>query len=154
MASCILMRKTLAATDNEICWPDGIALCPWREEHAQSAHALLQQAGQLATTLTVTDWLKQLPQDPEFDPHLCHLACDVHGLAGIAVGWTSTFIRHLAVSPRARGQGLGVALLHSLFATYRQRGEGYVDLKVAIDNHPARRLYASTGMIEVRRYTQ
>ncbi|GLQ29664.1 GNAT family N-acetyltransferase [Litoribrevibacter albus] len=51
----------------------------------------------------------------------------------------------LAVSPNARGQGLGLELLAKLEAVARERGRLYMRLEVAENNLPAIRLYQQNG---------
>lgn len=154
MAECILMRKALGIAEAAVWWPLGVQLRPWEPAAAAAAHALLLSVQQLEPASTPQAWLEQLASDPEFDPRLCRLAYGPHGLMGFAMGWTSSFIRHLAVYPDARRQGLGLALLNDLFNAYRRRDEGFVDLTLLADNANALRLYARAGMAEVRRYSQ
>ncbi|EIK97648.1 GCN5-like N-acetyltransferase [Pseudomonas sp. M47T1] len=153
MAECILMRKALPLAYAPVHWPPGIELRPWNAGRAQAVLALLLSVQQLEAGTQVVSWLQQLAHDAEFDPRLCRLAYDQHGLVGFAMGWTSSFIRHLVVRTDARQQGLGTALLHDLLNVYRYRDEGFVDLTLLADNTDALRLYAKAGMIEVRRYT-
>lgn len=154
MAECILMRQALSIAETPVRWPQGIELRPWNEAGAQAVLELLLSVQQVEANTELAGWLAQLAGDAEFDPHLCRLAYGPAGLAGFAMGWTSSFIRHLAVHPGARRQGLGQALLNELFNAYRRRDEAFVDLTVLADNADALRLYARAGMMEVRRYTQ
>lgn len=154
MAECILMRQALSIAEAAVQWPQGIELRPWDEARAQAVLDLLLSVQQVEANTQPTGWLAQLAGDAEFDPRLCRLAYGPAGLAGFAMGWTSSFIRHLAVHPGARRQGLGQALLNDLFNAYRRRDEAFVDLTVLADNANALSLYARAGMIEVRRYTQ
>ena len=153
MAECILMRKALAIAEAAVHWPPGIEVRPWDLARAAAVHDLLLSVQQLEPTSTPQAWLEQLASDPEFDPRLCRLAYGPDGLAGFAMGWTSSFIRHLAVQPMARRQGLGLALLNDLFNAYRRRDEAFVDLTLLADNADAYRLYTRAGMDEVRGYT-
>ncbi len=153
MAECILMRKALAIAEAAVHWPPGIEVRPWDPARAVAVHDLLLSVRQLEPEIEVSAWLAQLAMDPEFDPRLCRLAYSGDTLVGVAVGWTSSFIRHLAVQPMARRQGLGLALLNDLFNAYRRRDEAFVDLTLLADNTDAYRLYTRAGMDEVRGYT-
>ncbi|WP_287809035.1 GNAT family N-acetyltransferase [Pseudomonas sp.] len=148
-----MLRKALGAEQAVTRWPQGGELRPWSPASAPAAHALLLATGQLEPSLDCAQWLEQLQADPEVCPRLCLSVFDASGLAGFAMGWASTFIRHLAVQPHARRHGLGAALLTQLFFLYSQRGEAFVDLTLRADNTDARRLYARAGMFEFRRYT-
>ncbi len=55
----------------------------------------------------------------------------------------------LAVAPSARGQGVGTALLHAIFAEARRQGYAEVRLEVAGSNHRARALYERIGFVPV-----
>jgi len=55
----------------------------------------------------------------------------------------------LAVAPSARGQGVGTALLHTIFDEARRQGYAEVRLEVAGDNHRARALYERMGFVAV-----
>ncbi len=154
MPECILMRQALSIAQAPVQWPPGIEMRPWCQAGAEAVLALLLSVQQVEADTQLAAWLAQLVHDPEFDPRLCRLAYGTGGLAGFAMGWTSSFIRHLVVHPSVRRQGLGLALLNDLFNAYRRRDEGFVDLTVLADNADALRLYARAGMTEVRRYTQ
>lgn len=112
-------------------------------------HALLDNAfpGLVAR---FADWHGNLTSDPEFDPALCIPALKQDGRAvGFVQCWTSNFVKDLVVDPQHRGQGVGAALMQHAFSLFAQRGAPYVDLKVQLDEAPARRLYARMGMVEV-----
>ena len=95
------------------------------------------------------DWYGNLTTDSEFDPALCVPALAEDGqVAGFVQCWTSNFIKDLAVAPAYRGQGVGAALMQHAFSLFAARGAPYVDLKVGVDEEPARRLYARLGMAE------
>ncbi|MBB6428255.1 GNAT family N-acetyltransferase [Algisphaera agarilytica] len=54
-------------------------------------------------------------------------------------------LHDLAVSPEARGRGVGRALMAAVLAEARQRGCCYATLEVHADNAVAKGLYASSG---------
>lgn len=74
-------------------------------------------------------------------------------LVGVALAWTSAYLKDLVVHPRLQGRGLGGALLNQVFSAFQQRGEACVDLKVMEHNLKARDLYARHGMVLVQRET-
>lgn len=150
---CLLMRRELIAPQVAPQWPAGITVQHYTPEQAQAVHQLLQLAyldggGQVPT---LDRWLKAFETDAEYDPELCLLVRDAAGLIGVAQCWTSAYIKDLVVHPRARGQGLGRALLQQVLVMFAERREGFVDLRVLEDNLPARRLYESVGLHVVRR---
>jgi len=53
----------------------------------------------------------------------------------------------LAVDPKARGRGVGRALLEAAIGTARQSGATAVFLEVAVDNAPALALYGRAGFV-------
>lgn len=150
---CLLLRRDLAEVLPPVIWPSGISLTDYRPALAEAVHGLMelayQQGGGQVPALDL--WRDQFETDAEYDPALCFIASDAHGLIGVAQCWTSAYIKDLVVHPRARGQGLGRALLLHAFTVFQQRREGFVDLKVLEDNQRARRLYESVGMRLVRR---
>ncbi len=76
-------------------------------------------------------------------------ALDAVALAFLAVGTLE--IRSVAVRPRARGRGLGRALVRELLARARAAGAGRADLEVRAGNAAAIALYASEGFVPVGR---
>jgi ribosomal protein S18 acetylase RimI-like enzyme len=133
--------------------PQGIELSVYRAELAPAVHRLMQigfrEGGGRVPALE--DWQQRFENDPEYDPTLCFIACDAEGVVGVAQCWTSSYIKNLVVHPRAQDMGLGRALLLNAFKVFKQRREGFVDLKVLEDNRRAQRLYESAGMYVVRR---
>ncbi|MHC8317910.1 GNAT family N-acetyltransferase [Pseudomonas sp. LB3P31] len=146
------MRRNLAETLPAIAWPQAIVFTEYHPELAEAVHRLMelgyQHGGGRVPALDV--WQRRFETDPEYDPSLCFIALDAEGIVGVCQCWTSAYIKNLVVHPRAQGQGLGRALLLHAFSVFRQRREGFVDLKVLEDNHRAQRLYESAGMYVVR----
>lgn len=62
-------------------------------------------------------------------------------------------IKDLAVSPEARGEGIGRTLLRSALARLRATGIAVARLEVRVGNDPARSLYAGEGFEPIRRET-
>ena len=57
------------------------------------------------------------------------------------------YVAELAVDGRARGQGLGRALVVALLAAFADAGLRTAELSVRADNTAARALYASVGFV-------
>lgn len=79
-------------------------------------------------------------------------AGDLLGYAGLAIGLDDADVQTIGVAERARGQGLGRALLRTLLAA---AGERAVHLEVRTDNGVAIALYVSEGFERIglrRRY--
>ena len=148
-----LLRRDLTPHLPAPQWPADIRLEHYRDELAPAIHAVLrmtqeQGGGRVAS---LEQWQHQFVTDAEFDPTLCLVASNGHGILGVAQCWTSAFIKNLSIHPGAQGQGLGRALFLHAFEVFKQRGEPYVDLKVRESNQRARQLYESAGMVFVLR---
>ncbi|MCF4998867.1 GNAT family N-acetyltransferase [Pseudomonas syringae] len=147
------MRRDLHEAVPSIQWPGAVELITYQPQLAPAVHALMllgnREGGGRVPTLEV--WQQRFETDPEYDPALCFIASDAEGVVGVAQCWTSSYIKNLVVHPRAQRLGLGRALLLNAFKVFKQRGEGFVDLKVLESNLRAQRLYESAGMFVVRR---
>jgi ribosomal-protein-alanine N-acetyltransferase len=77
----------------------------------------------------------------------------VLGYAGLMVQAPEADVQTIAVSPAARGRGLGRQLLRALIEEARRRGASSLLLEVRADNQPAIALYESEGFerLAVRR---
>ena len=124
-----------------------------RDHDELAVHALVQSAlgeieGHVAEPLEV--WQRQRIEKPGWDAALWLLLEDDDGLAGAALGerWDNGvgYIAQLGVAPRARGRGYGRALLHGLFAAFRESGLRTAELSVHGANRSAARLYETVGM--------
>lgn len=73
------------------------------------------------------------------------------GFAGLSVSGTQSDVLTIASHPRARGRGVGRALLDALLARARDAGCEVVHLDVRADNAPALGLYTSRGFTELDR---
>ncbi|MGH8386446.1 MAG: GNAT family N-acetyltransferase [Pseudomonas sp.] len=142
------MRRDLAEVVPAITWPTDIKLTHYRPDLAADVHELMElgyhEGGGHVPALDI--WQQRFENDPEYDPALCFIALDADGVVAVCQCWTSAYIKDLVVHPRARRQGLGRGLLLHAFSVFRQRREGFVDLKVLEDNLRAVRLYESVGM--------
>lgn len=142
------MRIDLAPGLPEPRWPDGVRVRAFADADAHSVHALLEH-GYRRGGGSVDDfrsWHAAMTGDREFDPEVWFLAWAGERLAGVALCWTSAFVKDLVVREEWRGRGLGEALLRHAFAVFRERGRDAVELKVHATNEPAIRLYRRTGM--------
>jgi ribosomal protein S18 acetylase RimI-like enzyme len=149
-----LMRRELGEGVADVVWPADVRQVQFTDQTAAAVHQLLvlgreHGGGRVADFAA---WLDAFDSDPEFDGALCLILEDAQGVVAVAQCWTSAFIRNLVVHPRAHRRGLGLALLHRVFTTFRQRGEGHVDLKVMESNLRARRLYERAGMQYIQRH--
>jgi ribosomal-protein-alanine N-acetyltransferase len=90
-------------------------------------------------------------------PRRCYVVGErsgtVVGYAGIDCGGEVADVMTIAVAERARGQGLGSALMRWLVAQARRTGAEYLMLEVRADNTVAQRLYGAAGFsrLAVRR---
>jgi ribosomal protein S18 acetylase RimI-like enzyme len=149
------MRRPLEEDPPTPAWPEGIGLRSFRPEGAPAVHALLEHAyrGGGGSVDPFEKWHLAMTSDSEFDPALCFLAEAEDGsLAGVALCWTSAFLKDLVVHESWRGRGLGAALVHHLLGEFQHRGAQAVELKVASDNPSgAQRLYERLGFVVVGR---
>ena len=150
---CLLMRKDLRQPLPPTQWPEGIELSHFRPALLPRVHALLTlgyAAGQ-GHVEPLEHWEQNGLHDAEFDPQLCFVCLLDGDVVGVALAWTSAYLKDLVVHPRIQRRGVGAALLNQVFSAFKQRGEAYVDLKVMEHNHPARQLYNKHGMQVVLR---
>jgi ribosomal protein S18 acetylase RimI-like enzyme len=126
------------------------------EQDAEAVHALVQDAfaqveGDVPQTLDA--WRAAKISKQGWDPALWLLAEDSEGLVAAALceRWDGGvgYIDSLAVADRARGRGLGRALLLHAFAALRDAGLEVAELSVQGENAGAARLYEAAGMRSV-----
>jgi len=151
MTGVIRLRKQLSAIDTPPSWPSSIRLAPVSAIDPADLHALLSAsyANGSGTIPPLGEWWPGVIADDEYDPDLAFIATDTSSApVGLALCWNSGFVKDLAVAGHMRGQGIGEALLRTVFTAFRQRGIVHVDLKVVANNAKAIRLYHRLGMIE------
>ena len=119
-------------------------------------HALVEEAmagvpGNEARSLE--SWQAAKVDKEGWDPSLWLLHEEADGLAGVVLceRWEDGvgYVDYLAVAARARGRGLGRALLLHGFAALRGAGLSVAELSVQGENASATRLYESVGMSPV-----
>ena len=79
----------------------------------------------------------------------CVLITAQHGFALARVVLDEAEILTIVTDPDHQGQGIGRAILSSLWATLAARGVALVFLEVADDNQPARALYDRAGFTRI-----
>lgn len=144
------MRRSLSAAFEPAVWPEGMRLARFESSHAPSVHALLvagyrQGGGGVAA---YAPWFRGLTHDEDFDADNCFLAFRDATLAGVALCWSSGFVKDLCVASSERRSGLGSALLTHAFGHFSRLGRTDVALKVHADNPSgAVRLYTRLGFV-------
>jgi ribosomal protein S18 acetylase RimI-like enzyme len=147
----IRLVRDLGIPAGDAHWPAGVALAPFRATLAPKAHALLRRAyaaGGGSVPAEFDNWWAQTRHDSEFDAKLCFVAAAGAEPVGFALCWSSAFIKDIAVHPEFRRQGVGEALLRTVFAAFARRGAKAVTLKAHADNARALRLYRRLGFRE------
>jgi mycothiol synthase len=116
--------------------------------HALVEEAMAGVAGNEPRSLE--SWQAAKVDKEGWDPSLWLLHEDADGMAGVVLGerWEDGvgYVDYLAVAARARGQGLGRALLLHGLAALRDAGLSVAELSVQGENASATRLYESVGM--------
>jgi ribosomal protein S18 acetylase RimI-like enzyme len=136
-------------------WPAGVLAARWQDAAASAVHGLLCSAYRRGGGEVDQDrvkWTNAFTTDPEFDPSACILAWTGRELAGVALCWSSAFVKDLCVSESQRGRGLGEALVRAAMVLFANRGAPVLSLKVHADNPSgAPRLYRRCGFEVVER---
>jgi mycothiol synthase len=146
------MRMELAAAPEP---PAGVRVRPFsRGPDDAPVHALVEEAmagvaGNEPRSLE--SWQAARVDKEGWDPALWLLHEDADGLAGVVLceRWEEDrvgYVDYLAVAARARGQGLGRALLLHGLTALRDAGLTTAELSVQGENAGATRLYESIGM--------
>lgn len=103
-------------------------------------------------------WSGQSMLSDLLNPQCHYLVADRPGAAGDIDGYAGLFapvgahegdIQTIAVSPSARGGGLGRQLMKALIAEAGRRGAGELFLEVRADKPVPKRLYESLGFEEI-----
>jgi ribosomal protein S18 acetylase RimI-like enzyme len=152
MPATLLLTRDLEQPFPQPQWPVGIVLAGFGPADASDCHQVLRRAyaeGGGSVPAGFEEWWRATSSDPEFDPELVLLARTAEGaLAGLALCWTTSFVKDLVVDPERRRQGIAEALLLAAFAEFRRRGHSRIGLKLQADNGSgARRLYERLGFV-------
>jgi ribosomal protein S18 acetylase RimI-like enzyme len=148
--------------------PEGITIAPIRlEEELRDALIAVEEGfadhwGHVSHSLeeSLKHWQHFIETSEDFDPSLWYLAKEGDQIAGVCrcsskvtedpdMGW----VNQLCVLKPWRRRGLGLALLHTAFNEFQQRGKQRVGLGVdASSLTNATRLYEKAGMHVIRQY--
>lgn len=136
-------------------WPAGFQLQPFElERDGEAVHAALEEAFEHEwghTPEPAEEWQARTPTRGGYAPELWIVVRDGDEIAAATVcdarrfgmGW----IAQVAVRPRWRRRGLGLAMLYEAFGRFRRRGEALAGLGVDAQNPTgATRLYERAGM--------
>jgi mycothiol synthase len=142
----------LRADLSEVPPPADVPLRTFEPGDDIAVHALIEEAFteiEGNTPQTLVEWRAKGIDKAGHDPALWLLAED-EGVVGAALGerWENGtgYVAELAVARRARGRGLGRALLLGLFDAFRGAGLAHAELSVHGRNRGALALYESVGM--------
>ena len=141
--------RSLETPIGDVRWPPSVELVPFSAKLAPAAHQLLGKVYENGRFGSVPEgfdtWWAAVRHDSEFDASLCFCAVDGNVLAGFALCWTSSFVKDFGVMSFHRHQGVGEALMRTVFHAFKQRGFKQVALKVRSDNTAAKRFYGRLG---------
>jgi ribosomal protein S18 acetylase RimI-like enzyme len=146
--SAIHMRCSLRTPAGAPNWPDGTTVARWTNGAAPRIHTLLADSySDGSGHIDEYDpWFSALLSDSEFDASTCCLAMHGSELVGVALCWSSGFIKDLAVASRFRRRGVGAALVVHALHDFRNRGLDHIELKVHGNNPTgALKLYERLG---------
>jgi len=143
----------LRADLDTVAPPSAVPLRTFEPGDAAAVHRLIEDAFteiEGNTPLTLEQWRTKGIEKAGHDASLWLVAEDEDGVVGAALGerWEggTGYVAELAVARRARGRGLGRALLLGLFAAFRAAGLAHAELSVHGRNRGALALYESVGM--------
>ncbi len=143
----------LRAELDDVPPPTDVVLRTFEAADEPAVYQLIQEAfaeieGQDFQTLE--QWRAKGIAKAGHDPSLWLLVDDDEGVVGAVLGerWPDDvgYVGELAVATRARGRGLGRALLLGCFEAFRRAGLRYAELSVHGRNRGALALYESVGM--------
>ncbi len=140
-------------------WPSGITPRTFETGDERAVHALHQEAFAQHwhhRPSSFDSWVARSMRRSGFDPRLWTLAEVGGDLVGAQLGYSFddvAWVGALAVSPRSRGRGLGMALLRDAFQRFAEVGYTRAELEVDAGNTTgATRLYERAGMTVTRRH--
>ena len=142
----------LRADLSQVPPPSDVRLRESEPGDAEAVHRLIEDAFteiEGHTPMTLEQWRAKGIEKAGHDPALWLVAED-DGIVGAALGerWQdgTGYVGELAVATRARGRGLGRALLLGVFEAFRRGGLTHAELSVHVRNRGALALYESVGM--------
>jgi len=156
-ADVLEMEVALNGSSAEPHLPEGVTLRTYTHADARPVQELLDNAYAEWDTayvrMTHEDWLAFMTEHDSFDADCWFLAEREVKLIGVCLNWKEGWVKDIAVSPTARGLGLGEALLLHSFVRLRERGVEKIGLKVDANNPTgAVRLYERVGMRIAKRH--
>jgi GNAT superfamily N-acetyltransferase len=147
------MLIELEGAPEEPEWPDGLRVATFRQEDARAFYDAIGEAFAEEWNFVqdpYEEWRALRLSDPDFDPTMWFLVWDGDEVAAVLRGdrrGDQGWVGALAVRPRWRKRGLGLALLRHTFADWVRRGVTTVALGVDAANPTgATRLYERAGM--------
>jgi ribosomal protein S18 acetylase RimI-like enzyme len=144
------LTRSLSLPVSPRALPAGVTLTPWREEAAHAVHALLELSYRDGggSVDPFDEWREWFTSDAEFEPASCFLAWQGQTLVGVALCWSSAFVKDLCVAPHFRRRGLASGLLAAVIAHFGRRGALMVELRSRSDNPSgANELYRKMGFV-------
>jgi mycothiol synthase len=147
------MQRDLSTPMVDCLLPEGMRLVAWSAAHAQTFHAVHEDAWSDrvgATPLDLTTWVTAWTGDDEFLPDASLVVLDGDEGAALILchierktdtGWISK----VGVRPRYRERGIASALVTLALHSFREMGLAAAKLEVAEDNPNARRVYERLG---------
>lgn len=140
-------------------WPDDVTVRAYEDDDAPLVKSLLDDAYAWDAHFapqTLEEWLAFMTDHDEFDPSLWFLVERDGELVASALHWKEHhhrgWLKDLAVHERARGVGLGRALVRHGLRAYAERGVERVGLKVDAANPTgATHLYEREGFVTDQR---
>ena len=148
------MDIELDGTESAGSVPPGIEVRGFSvDPDAHEVHRVLNQAFAghwRSRAFRFEEWKRIFIDSPGFDQSLWFVALDDEGIVGALMGKafpTHGWINSLGVLTRARGRGVGKALLRTSFASFAARGLSRASLNVDAGNETgATALYRAVGM--------
>jgi mycothiol synthase len=155
-----ILEMRLEDAPPEVTIPPGIAIRPYRPEHAEAAYRVIEDAfnewpGRQPTTFE--GWSAYVLGHAAFAPDLSRLAFDGDELVGVALcddyeGQDEGWVPQVATKATHRHRGIARALLQSVFAAFHATGRRRVGLNTD-SRTGALALYERMGMRVRRTYT-
>ncbi|MGI8856813.1 MAG: GNAT family N-acetyltransferase [Thermomicrobiales bacterium] len=155
------MQRDLSSPIVDCLLPEGMRLVAWSAAHAQTFHAVHEDAWSDrvgATPLDLTTWVAAWTGDDEFLPDASLVALDGDEGAALILchierktetGWISK----VGARPCYRERGIASALVTLALHSFREMGLAAAKLEVAEDNPNARRVYERLGFAIVSHRT-